>query len=94
MDDYQIRNGYASLKNFVSHYFVTYSHSFIILDCLTFLFPAGLDINVVTVLVLTSSFVFVIVKNGECQCSLPQTKTPGLHCKNVEAMTGGTEGGG
>lgn len=46
----------------------------------------------VIVLILTSSF--VIVKNGEYQCSLPQNKTTGLHYKNMEAMTEGTEGGG
>lgn len=65
MDTHQIRNGYASLKIFVSHYFAIHSfHSFILKLYLTLLCPAALEINVVIVLILTPSFVVVIIRNG------------------------------
>lgn len=44
-------------------------------------------------MVLTSS-VFDIIRNDESQSPLTQKKTPGLNCKNVEAMPEGTEGAG
>lgn len=61
--------------------------------CLTSFLLCCLRINVVTVLVLIPSCVVVIVRNGACQCLLPHSETPGLHCKNVKAVPGGSAGG-
>lgn len=95
MDDHQIRNGYASLKIFANHYFAIYSsHSFIILNCLTFLFPFALEINVIIIWSWLHLLFFDIIRNGEHWSPLTQNKTPGLYCKNMEAMPGETEGAG